>query len=296
MGGAYTSIASDASALYWNPAGISSLEKYQAFFNYSNLFSDLDINLNYFAFVIPAEDIGSFGISVTALDYGDMDVTTEYYPEGTGEKFSAGSYAFGLSYAKSLTEWFSAGITVKYITEEIFNSSANGFAFDAGTLFLTPFYEIKFAVMISNYGPPMSMSGEDLLIRYDSDPSRQGNNETVDAYYKTDDFELPLNLQIGISKDFQFFDGQKLIIAVDATHPSDNLEYANVGAEFSFLDNLIAIRGGYNGLFLEDNTKGLTLGVGLNYGLGIFSLGFDYSYQESKYLNYTNSFAVSFQF
>jgi hypothetical protein len=296
MGGAYTSIASDASALYWNPAGISDLEKYQAMFTYTNLFNDLSISLDYFAMVIPAEDLGSFGISVTALDYGDMDVTTEYYPEGTGEKFSAASYAFGLSYAKTLTEWFSAGVTVKYITEEIFNSSANGFAFDAGTLFKTPFYGIKFAVMISNYGPPMSMSGEDLLIRYDSDPNRHGNNETVDAYYKTDDFELPLNLQIGISKDFQFLDGQRFIIAIDATHPSDNLEYANVGAEFSFLDNLISIRGGYNGLFLEDNQEGLTLGVGLNYALGIFSVGFDYSYQESQYLNYTNSFAVSFQF
>jgi hypothetical protein len=296
MGGAFTSIASDATALYWNPAGISDFEKYQAFFNYTNLFNDLDINLNYFAFVIPAAELGSFGLSVTALDYGEMDVTTEYYPEGTGEKFSAASYAFGLSYAKTLTEWFSAGITVKYITEKIFNSSANGFAFDAGTLFITPFYGVKFAAMISNYGPPMSMSGEDLLIRYDPDPSRQGNNETLDAYYKTDGFELPLNLQIGISKDFQFFDGQKLIVAIDATHPSDNYEYANIGAEFSFLDNLIAVRGGYSGLFLEDNQEGLTLGVGLNYGLGIFSFGFDYSYQESKYLNYTNSFAVSFQF
>ena len=296
MGGAYTSIASDASALYWNPAGVVNLDKYQAMFTYTNLFNDLDINLNYFAFVIPAEDLGSFGISVTALDYGDMDVTTEYYPEGTGEKFSAASYAFGLSYAKNLTEWFAAGITIKYITEQIFNSSANGVAFDAGTLFKTPFYDIKFAVMISNYGPPMSMSGEDLLIRYDSDPSRQGNNQTVDAYYKTDNFELPLNLQIGISKDFQFLDGQRLILSVDATHPSDNLEYANVGAEFSFLDNLISVRGGYSGLFLEDNQEGLTLGVGLNYALGIFAVGFDYSYQDSKYLNYTNSFAVSFQF
>jgi hypothetical protein len=296
MGSAFTSIANDASALYWNPAGTADFTKSEAMFTYTNLFNDLDINLNYFAFVMPFEDLGSFGISVTALDYGEMDVTTEYYPEGTGEKFSAGSYAFGLSYAISLTEWFAAGMTVKYITEQIFNSSANGVAFDVGTLFKTPFYGINFAAMISNYGPPMSMTGEDLLIRYDSDPSRQGNNETVDAYYKTDDFELPLNLQIGISKDFEFLDGQRLIIAIDATHPSDNLEYANVGAEFSFLDDLIFLRGGYNGLFLDDNQAGLTLGVGLNYVLGIFAVGFDYSYQDSKYLNYTNSFAVSFQF
>ena len=110
MGGAFTAVGNDASSLYWNPAGVASLEKYEAMFTYTSLFKDLNINLNYFALVIPVEGWGNFGVSVTALDYGDMDVTTEYYPEGTGEKFSAASYAFGLSYARTITEWFSAGI------------------------------------------------------------------------------------------------------------------------------------------------------------------------------------------
>jgi Uncharacterised protein family (UPF0164) len=296
MGGAFTSIANDASALYWNPAGAADLTQNEAMFTYTSLFKDLEINLNYIAVVIPAEDIGSFGLSVTALDYGEMDVTTEYYPEGTGEKFSAASYAFGISYARNITEWFAAGMTVKYITEGIFNSKANGFAFDVGTVFKTPFLGIKFATIITNYGSKMQMTGEDLLIRYDADPNRQGNNETVDAYYKTDEFELPLRLQIGISKDFEFFDGQRLTIAVDATHPNDNAEYVNVGGEFSIFDNLIALRGGYKALFLDDNQEGLTLGAGLNYVLGVFAFGFDYSYQEFEFLSYTHSFGVSFKF
>jgi hypothetical protein len=296
MGGAFTSIVSDASALYWNPAGAADLTRYEALFTYTSLFKDLNINLNYFALVIPADEVGSFGVSVTALDYGDMDVTTEYYPEGTGEKFSAASYAFGLSYARHITENFSAGVTVKYITEGIFNSSANGVAFDIGTIFKTPFFGIKFASIITNYGSKMQMTGEDLLIRYDADPSRHGNNSSVDGYIKTDQFELPLRLQIGISKDIQFFDGQRLTLAVDATHPNDNAEYVNVGGELSFLDNLIFLRAGYKGLFLKDNQEGLTLGAGLDYALGVFSVGFDYSYQEFEFLSYTHSFGVSLKF
>ena len=296
MGGAFTSIVSDASALYWNPAGAADLTRYEALFTYTSLFKDLNINLNYFALVIPADEVGSFGMSVTALDYGDMDVTTEYYPEGTGEKFSAASYAFGLSYARHITENFSAGVTVKYITEGIFNSSANGVAFDIGTIFKTPFFGIKFASIITNYGSKMQMTGEDLLIRYDADPSRHGNNSSVDGYIKTDQFELPLRLQIGISKDIQFFDGQRLTLAVDATHPNDNAEYVNVGGELSFLDNLIFLRAGYKGLFLKDNQEGLTLGAGLDYALGVFSVGFDYSYQEFEFLSYTHSFGVSLKF
>lgn len=296
MGGAFTAIANDASSLYWNPAGSASMEDYQVKFTYTSLYKDLDIDLNYLACVLPAGEIGTFGISVTALDFGEMEVTTEYYPEGTGERFSASSYAFGLSYSRTITEAFTAGVTIKYVTEGIFNSTANGIAFDVGTLFKTPFWGIKFASIITNYGSKLQMSGEDLLIRYDQDPNRNGNNESLDAYYKTEKFDLPLKLQIGISKDFEFLRDYRFTLAVDATHPNDNAEYVNVGGELSLLNDLVSLRGGYKGLFLEDNQEGLTLGAGLHYALGVFAVGVDYSYQDFKYLGYIHSFDVSFNF
>lgn len=297
MGGAFTSIANDASALYWNPAGISKMNKYEAMFTYTSLFEDLNINLNYIALVIPAGNIGNFGLSVTVLDYGDMDLTSEYYPEGTGEKFSAGSYAFALSYARDITENFAAGITVKYIREDIFNSSASGIGFDVGTVFNTPFWGVKFSSSITNYGSKMQMGGDDLLIRHDADPQRKGNNPAVDAYYKTDKFELPLKLQIGLSKDIQFFDNQRLTLAIDATHPNDNSEYVNVGGELSLFNNIVNLRGGYKTLFLDDSQEGLTLGVGINYsGLSVFSISIDYAYQQYEYLGNTHSFGVALKF
>jgi len=296
MGGAFTSVANDASALYWNPAGVASLNDFEAMFTYTSLYKDLDINVNYVAVVLPMGETGNFGVSVTALDFGEMNVTTELYPEGTGEKFSASSYAFGLSYARNITDDFSAGITVKYILEDIFNSSASGVAFDIGTIFRTPFLGINFSSIITNYGSKMQITGEDLLIRYDADPNRQGNNQTTDAYYKTDKFELPLRLQIGLSKDFQFLNEQRLTIAVDAAHPNDNSEYLNIGGELSFLNNLVSLRGGYKGLLLDDNQEGLTLGAGLHYALGVFTMGFDYSYQDFESLSYIHSFAVTFKF
>ncbi len=119
MGGAFTAVANDASAMYWNPAGIAPLQKYEALFTYTKLFAD--INLNYFGAVIPVGELGVIGFNVTAVNIGEMDVTTEYYPDGTGETFNAGSYAFGLSIAKLITEDFSVGITAKYVREDIYN-------------------------------------------------------------------------------------------------------------------------------------------------------------------------------
>ncbi len=296
MGGAFTSLANDASALYWNPAGAASMKQYEAMFTYTSLFKDLDISLNYAALVIPADDWGNFGVSITALDYGKMDVTTELYPDGTGEKYSASSYAFALSYARNITESFTAGITIKYIRELIFNSSAHGIAFDIGTIFNTPFYGIKFSSIITNYGSKLQMAGEDLLVRHDADPTRHGNNETVDAYYKTDKFDLPLKLQIGLSKDFQLLENQRFTLAIDATHPNDNAEYINIGGELALLGNILFLRGGYKTLLLKDSQEGLTFGAGLNYTLGILTLGFDYAFQEYEFLGNTHSFGMLLKF
>jgi hypothetical protein len=295
MGGAFTSIANDAEALYWNPAGIAAIDQNQALFTYTKLFAD--IHLNYFGLVVPAGEIGKFGLSITALSVGDMEITTEYYPEGTNETYSAASYAFGLSYARHITDVFMVGISAKYIREDIFNSSANGLCFDVGTIFTTPFYGIRFSSIISNYGTKMQMSGDDLLIRHDPDPARAGNNETIDANYATDQFEMPLRLQIGISKDFIFMENQRLTLSVDATHPNDNAQYMNVGGELALFNEMLFLRGGYKTLFLKDSQEGLTLGIGLNYsGLGYINLAVDYAFQQYKYLGDTHSFGIMLKF
>lgn len=295
MGGAYTSIANDASAMYWNPAGIANVNEVQTLFTYTKMFAD--INVNYFGIVFPAGEFGTFGASVTALNVGEMDVTSEYYPEGTGEKFSAGSYSFALTYSRFITEDFAVGFNIKYIREDIFNSTADGLGFDIGTIFKTPFYGIKFASSISNYGSKMQMAGDDLLIRHDPDPTRAGNNETIDAFYKTDPFELPLRLQVGISRDFTIMDEHRLTLAVDAIHPNDNKQWVNVGGEISMFNNLISLRGGYKALFLEDTQEGLTLGAGIKYdGLSFFRISVDYSYQKLKYLDNMHSFGVMLGF
>ncbi len=65
----------------------------------------------------------------------DELVRTVDQPEGTGEFFSAGDIAVGLSYARNLTDRFSIGFSAKYIQETIWHESASAIAIDAGTTF-----------------------------------------------------------------------------------------------------------------------------------------------------------------
>ncbi len=295
MGSAFSSVANDASAIYWNPAGIAFSDEFESIFTYTNLF--LDLNLNFFGIIIPAGNLGNFAASVTALNYGTLDVTTETQPDGTGETFSPDSYSFALSYAKRITDDFTIGATAKLIREDIFNSSATGVGFDIGTIFNSPFFGLRFASSISNFGTKMSISGNDLLIRYDSDPNRAGNNETVDALLDTDNFDLPLRLQIGVSRDIIFMDNQRLTLSVDALVPNDNRQSVNIGGELSLFNNVINLRGGYKALFLTDSQEGLTLGVGLNYdGLNYLKLSVDYAYQQFDFLGDVHSFGIVLKF
>ncbi len=295
MGGAYSAVANDASSMYWNPSGIAFVEKFQGIFTYTQMFAD--VNLNYFGIVIPTGEMGNIGISVTALNIGEMDVTTELRPEGTGETFSSGSYAFGLSYAKFITDNFIFGATFKYIKEDIFNSSEEGIAFDIGTIFHTPFYGVKFASSITNFGTKMNITGDDLIIRYDQDPTTRGNNETVDAKLSTDFFELPLRLQIGLSKDFIFAEGQRLTIATDANYPNDNNQWVNVGGELALFHELVSLRAGYKAIFLDESQEGLTFGFGLKYDQSnSLAIQVDYAFQKLEYLDNTHSFGIMLSF
>lgn len=295
MGGAFTSVANDASAMYWNPAGIDNVQQNQFIFTQTNWF--VDIKLNYLGAIFKAGALGTVGINMTAMTMGDMEVTTANNPEGTGDYFSAGMYAVGFSIARHLTQKFVIGANFKYVRESISQSAAQGFAVDIGTMFITPFYGIRFATSISNFGTKMQMHGDDLLIQHDPNPNIHGDNSNLNAYYETEKYELPLRLQIGLARDFTFMEGQRLTLAVEAAHPNDNSEYMNLGGELALFHERVFVRGGFKSLFMEDREEGLTLGAGYHTPhFGKFSLSVDYSFQDFKHLGDVHTFGFILSF
>ena len=293
MGGAFTSIANDATAMYWNPAGLSFNNTKEVYFNHANWIAD--ISFDYFGFTIPMNGKSTIGFNITSVTMDEMEVT-RYGNEDTGETFKAADYAIGSTYALNLTDRFSIGLNSKYIQQSIANSHAKGLALDFGTLFVTPF-GFRLGTSISNFGPKLMMTGDDLLIGADVDENIEGNNESVTGILSTDYFDLPLVLRIGISDEFHIGSRNNIVLSLDAISPNDNANYINVGAGIYLLDGLISLYGGINSIFLENAESEFSFGGGLRIPqLLNNSLSINFTHEQMKFLGNSQQVSISFNY
>ena len=294
MGGAFVAVANDATAIFWNPAGIARLPRGEAILIHTNWL--VETNFDFSGIVIPAGYMGSFAVSVTSLRTDEMEVRTVLKPEGTGEKFSYGDLSAGLSYAKNLTDRFSIGINAKYISQRIWHMEAKGYALDIGTLFRTQFNGMVIGMTISNFGASLKLEGRDVFVNYDEAPQFGGSNDRIPASKLTDKFPLPLLFRVGVAMDILKSGSSRLTIAADAAHPNNNTEYINTGMEYVFNKNL-ALRFGYKNLFTLDTEEGFTAGFGTKLKLaGGVALKIDYAYQDFGRLQNAQRFSLGLEF
>jgi long-subunit fatty acid transport protein len=294
MGGAFVALANDVSAIYWNPSGIALIPKNAVMFSHSEWLAD--VNFDFAGVSIPIGSFGTLGASVTAINMPDMEVTTVFEPEGTGELFSASDLAITLTYARKLTDRFAIGANFKYIQEKIFHMTAKTGAVDFGTVFRTNFNNMILGFSISNFGGNLKLSGIDTQVEHDIAPNEFGNNDRIFANLETQPFQLPLTFRVGVAMDVIKTENNQLTIAVDGIVPNDNAQYVNVGGEYSF-SNLISLRAGYKTLFLKDSEEGLSLGAGLQSKLvGSSRFSFDYAYGDFGILNNIQEFSLTIYF
>lgn len=293
MGNAITASVDDATSVYWNPAGLASIDKGAVTLEYAEWLVGVDFN--FVSVSIPVQN-GAFAIGLTSMRTPDMEVTTVEQQNGTGETFTASSYALAASYARNLTDKFSIGGSAKVINERIWNSTATGVAIDVGTMFETPFQGIRLGAAITNFGSKMQLGGDDLLIAVDIDPNNEGNNESARGSLNTDQFDLPLTMRIGLAGEVFQDQNSRLTLAVDALNPNNSEQYLNVGAELALFGELLMLRGGYSELLLDDALRSFTVGGGLRYGFGSLAFAVDYAYESLEYFDGVNRFTFALLF
>lgn len=222
MGEAFVPVADDATALFWNPAGISWIDQNQISLNHASW--PAEIGHEFVGSVFTYGSIpGTFGVSANILQMKPMNVTTAFKPNGTGDTFDAGDLALNFTYARFLTNKFSFGGTLRWIHMGIEEEFAEGVAVDFGTLYDTGFRSIKIGMTINNLGPNVKFIEQD--------------------------FALPTIFKVGLSMPAFENEFHRLLSAAEFNHPSDTAERANLGLEYSYLglpQNFeLALRGGY---------------------------------------------------
>jgi len=265
MGGAFVAVSDDASAMYYNPAGLVQLAGREAVLTWVEY--PADINYGFAGVALPLSFGGVLGLSFYGLSAGDMPVTTYEYPLGEpGWTFTAKDYAFGASYSRYLTDRFSLGVTVKVIDELYEVERSTGWAADVGTNYNTGFRNFKITMVISNFGPDMKFISQ--------------------AY------PLPINFHFGAAIDVLDGEEHQATFAMEGAHPSDNLEKYNAGLEYWYHD-MFALRIGDR---FEHDLSGVTWGLGFRLPWGERRLTADYARQDLGVLGDVNRFTFSMTF
>mgnify|MGYP000216546509 CR=1 FL=1 len=285
MGEAFTVIGQDASALFYNPAGIGELDsRFDLSVGATRWIAD--INYLYAAVAYKAGTVGSFGLSVIAPDYGEILGTKvdESHPDGfvrTG-LIDPESYCVGVAYAREFTDKFTVGGQVKYVYQHLGSSEVeavgevydtllsknevSSMVYDFGLMFYPGFKSFAFGMSVRNFSPRVK--------------------------FEQNGFETPLTFTLGIGLDLMDFLGDypdySFNIGAEMLHPRDWQEQYHLGGEFG-IRNMIFLRAGYKFRYSQE---GLNAGVGISYG----GIRIDYSYSEFELFDMINRVSVGMAF
>jgi len=252
MGETVVANAFDASALFWNPALASQTDGIQLGLSHTAYFAD--VNVEYAALSVPLSRLGlTLGASIQALSSGDMEVTTEFQPFGTGETFRFTDLALGATLSQALTDLFSYGITAKYLRESVAGLTTTSVVFDLGVFYRIGTTGAQLGVAIRNFG--LDGIPEGTLTR----TVIGDDNPVVEDDFET--FTPPTTFLLGATyRLFRNDQRNDLLISGQLNNPNDNAESLNLGVEYTW-HTLLVLRAGYR--FGVDEYTVPSLGLGL---------------------------------
>ncbi len=276
MGTAFVAVANDASALYYNPAGIAWMSNKGSVASMVKL--PADINIAYGGFVFPLSNImGNVGISFTSLYMNWMKETVPGLNDTagtqagwTGNYFTSSAYALQLTYAKKFTDKFSSGVNLKFVSSTLYPGySTYVVSGDVGTFYDTKVKTLKIGMIMSNFGS--------------------------EAEYVSESFPLPMSFRVGISAMPYYTGNIKTIVDVEVEHPNHNFQRVNIGTETN-VNNILFLRMGYRIADTDFFAETWSAGFGIKLPIGAGNISIDAAYTDMGDLSNYTRYTVNFNF
>jgi hypothetical protein len=297
FGDAVTSLETNSSAMFYNPAAMARLEGIaDVTLGSTQFIADISYYNAAIAFAPFDGDYGVFGLSFISVDYGEFlgtiraDNEQGFLDVGT---FSPTAISFGIGYAKSLSEKFSVGGNVKYVRQSLGTSVLDNVTTYPGTNTYqnATTEENKLGVLAFDFGVLYKTGFKSLNL------GMSVRNFSREVKYKKEGFQLPLIFQIGVSFNFaDLIDADNkmhaFLVTVDANHPRDYPEQLNIGAEYTFM-NLVSLRAGYS---TPNDERSFSYGVGLKEDNGDIDVAIDYSYTPFGVFNSVHRISLNFAY
>lgn len=271
MGEAYSAVADEASALYWNPAALIRIGNRSAMLMHA---AYIDSGFfNYAAYGQNLGKLGAFGVGAQYLSMGKMSQTDE--TGGEVASFTPSDLAVSLGYACeirnldpiSLLKGFSLGLSAKFIRSTIVDS-AKTWAVDGGIL--SPNYvadKLRLALVLANVGGK---------VKFEREPE-----------------DLPLSLKIGAA----YKADEQWLLSAEVGAPRDNRPYVALGTEYLWALGQglrVAGRAGFNSRTLGDLPGFNSISFGLGFMHQKASL--DYGLVPFGHVGLVHRISLSFNF
>ncbi|MDD4003625.1 MAG: PorV/PorQ family protein [Elusimicrobiaceae bacterium] len=267
MADAYTALADDVYALYYNPAGMARMARPQFAGQLTNYFQDSDYGFLGFAYPFrdgSGETRHSIGVSIYSLKVNSLERRTQDTDNSAG-LFDASDMAYSLSYACRVSRGLGLGASAKYIRGQIDDVKASAFAMDFGAQYV--FERLSLGVTVRNAGSKMKYGSEA-------------------------DF-LPLGVFFGLG----YRAGDALALALETYKYRDYKLCGAFGADYT--QELVrsalwgSLRAGYTTHNTDsDGFNGATFGAGLKYS----KTAFDFAWVPFGDLGNTFRYTLSVQF
>jgi len=302
-----TSSISGVESMRLNIAGLSRMVGKEIVIANTRLYEGSDVALNAVGFGNKVGSNGAFGISLTAVDFGEIPITTASNPEGTGGTFSPSFFNIGLGYSYMYDNKISVGLLVRAVSESISNLTAFGMAIDAGVQYVSGERDnFKLGISLRNVGSSLTFKGEGLSFQTDAQ-----NGVTVTASQRAAQFEMPSVLNIGISYDFYLgsrtdAEGnsltQNILLRAIGNFTSNAFSRDQIGGGVELVfGGKFTLRGAYRaelgaiGAIQENLYTGLAGGASVELpfnAAGDKRIGIDYAYRTTNPFRGTHNFSI----